>query len=36
VLNIAIGGGSYGFLYAVAGLRAIVGALAILPVQRVR
>jgi len=33
---LAIGGGSYGVLYAVAGLCAIIGAFAILPVQRVR
>ncbi len=33
---LAIGGGSYGFLYAVAGVCAIIGALAILPVKRVR
>ncbi len=31
-----IGGGSYGVLYMVAGLCAIIGAFAILPVQRVR
>jgi MFS family permease len=33
---LAIGGGSYGVLYAVAGLCAITGAAAILPVKRVR
>jgi hypothetical protein len=33
---LTIGGGSYGFLYAVAGVCALVGALAILPVKRVR
>jgi MFS family permease len=33
---LALGGGSYGVLYAVAGLCAIVGAFAILPVRRVR
>ena len=33
---LAIGGGSYGVLYAVAGLCAIIGAFAILPVKRVR
>ncbi|MDQ1601989.1 MAG: hypothetical protein QOD68_3463 [Actinomycetota bacterium] len=33
---LAIGGGSYGFLYAVAGVCALTGALAILPVKRVR
>jgi MFS family permease len=33
---LAIGTGSYGALYAVAGLCAIVGAFAILPVKRVR
>jgi MFS family permease len=33
---LAIGGGSYGVLYMVAGLCAIVGAAAILPVRRVR
>jgi MFS family permease len=33
---LAIGGGSYGLLYAVAGVCAIVGAFAILPVKRVR
>jgi hypothetical protein len=31
-----IGGGSYGVLYAVAGVSAITGAAAILPVKRVR
>jgi hypothetical protein len=30
---LAVGGGSYGFLYAVAGVCAIIGALAILPVN---
>jgi len=33
---LAIGGGSYGFLYAVAGVCALIGALTILPVKRVR
>jgi MFS family permease len=33
---LAIGGGSYGVLYMVAGLCAIIGAVAILPVKRVR
>ena len=33
---LALGGGSYGVLYAVAGVCAIIGALAILPVKRVR
>jgi len=33
---LAIGGGSYGVLYAVAGLCAILGAFAVLPVRRVR
>jgi MFS family permease len=33
---LALGGGSYGMLYAVAGVWAILGAVAILPVQRVR
>jgi MFS family permease len=33
---LAIGGGSYGVLYAVAGMCAIIGAFAILPVQGVR
>jgi MFS family permease len=33
---LAIGGGSYGVLYAVAGACAIIGAAAILPVKRVR
>ena len=33
---LAIGGGSYGVLYAVAGVCAIIGAVAILPVKRVR
>ncbi len=33
---LAIGGGSYGVLYMVAGLCAIFGAVAILPVKRVR
>src|SRR5580693_6035599 len=33
---LAIGSGSYGVLYMVAGLCAIIGAAAILPVQRVR
>jgi MFS family permease len=35
-LILAVGGGSYGVLYAVAGLCAIIGAVAILPVRRVR
>jgi hypothetical protein len=33
---LAIGGGSYGVLYGVAGVCAIAGALTILPVKRVR
>ena len=33
---LAIGNGSYGVLYAVAGICAIIGAFAILPVKRVR
>src|SRR5215467_9735216 len=33
---LAIGGGSYGVLYAVAGLCAIIGAFAVLPVRGVR
>ena len=33
---LAVGGGSYGVLYAVAGLCAIIGAFAVLPVKRVR
>ncbi len=33
---LAVGGGSYGVLYGVAGVCAIVGAVAILPVKRVR
>jgi len=33
---LAIGAGSYGFLYAVAGVCAIIGAFAILPVRGVR
>jgi MFS family permease len=33
---LAAGGGSYGVLYTVAGLCAVVGAFAILPVKRVR
>jgi MFS family permease len=33
---LAIGRGGYGVLYAVAGISAIIGALAILPVKRVR
>jgi hypothetical protein len=33
---LVIGGGSYGVLYAFAGLCAIIGGLAILPVKRVR
>jgi MFS family permease len=33
---LAIGGGSYGVLYAVAGLCAVIGAFAVLPVRRVR
>jgi MFS family permease len=33
---LALGGGSYGVLYAVAGLCAIAGAFAVLPVKRVR
>jgi hypothetical protein len=34
--ELAIGGGSYAVLYAVAGVSAIVGAVTILPVKRVR
>jgi hypothetical protein len=33
---LAVGNGSYGVLYAVAGFCAILGAAAILPVRRVR
>ena len=33
---LAVGGGSYGVLYGVAGFCAIIGAFAILPVKRVR
>jgi MFS family permease len=33
---LAMGGGSYGVLYAIAGVCAILGAVAILPVKRVR
>jgi hypothetical protein len=33
---LAAGGGSYGVLYTVAGLCAVIGAFAILPVKRVR
>jgi hypothetical protein len=33
---LVIGGGSYGVLYMVAGVCAIIGAAAILPVRRVR
>ena len=33
---LAVGGGSYGVLYTVAGLCAIVGAAAILPIRSVR
>ena len=33
---LALGGGRYGVLYLVAGLCAIIGAAAILPVRRVR
>ena len=33
---LAMGAGSYGVLYAVAGLCAIIGAFAVLPVKRVR
>jgi MFS family permease len=33
---LAIGGGSYGVLYAVAGVCAIIGAVAIVPVKGVR
>ena len=33
---LALGGGSYGMLYTVAGVCAVVGAAAILPVRRVR
>ena len=35
-LILAMGGGSYGVLYTVAGLCAIIGAFAMLPVKRVR
>ena len=35
-LVLAIGGGSYPALYAVAGVCALIGAAAILPVRRVR
>jgi MFS family permease len=33
---LAVGGGSYGVLYAFAGICAVLGAIAILPVKRVR
>ena len=33
---LAVGGGNYGLLYAVAGISAVLGAGAILPVKRVR
>jgi hypothetical protein len=33
---LAIGGGSYGVLFAFAGACAIIGAAAVLPVKRVR
>ena len=33
---LAIGGGSYGVLYAFAGACAVIGAAAVLPVKRVR
>ena len=33
---LAVGGGSYGVLYTVAGFCAVLGAFAILPVRRVR
>jgi hypothetical protein len=33
---LAIGGGSYGVLYAVAGVFAIVGAVTVLPIKGVR
>ena len=33
---LAMGGGSYGVLYAVAGVCALLGAVAILPVRGVR
>ena len=33
---LAVGGGSYGVLYAVAGVCALLGAAAILPVKGVR
>ena len=36
ILAIGRGGGSYGVLYMVAGLCAIIGAAAIVPVRRVR
>lgn len=32
----AVAGGSYGVLYTVAGISAVIGALTILPVKRVR
>jgi hypothetical protein len=35
-LILALGGGSYGALYTVAGLCAVIGAFAILRVRRVR
>ena len=35
-LILAMGGGSYGVLYTVAGFCAIIGAFAVLPVKRVR
>ena len=33
---LAVGGGSYGVLYTVAGVCAVLGAVAVLPVRRVR
>jgi hypothetical protein len=33
---LTVGGGSYGVLYAVAGVCAVIGAVAILPVRRAR
>ena len=33
---LAVGSGSFGVLYAVAGVSAIIGAVTILPVKRVR
>jgi hypothetical protein len=33
---LTIGGGSYGVLYAVAGVCAVIGAVAVLPMRRAR